>query len=322
MIINWNVSPEILVLGPIQIRWYGLMFLTGFSLGYRYMFKVCQREGFATEKLDSLLVHMVLGTLIGARLAHCLFYDPQYYLANPIRILYVWEGGLASHGGGLGVMGALYLFSRNNPEFGLMWLFDRMALPTVLTGGFIRLGNLMNSEIYGLPTKSDWGVIFERIDKLPRHPTMLYESFCYFLIFFVAYHVYYRWPSFVNTSPGTFSQTPSSKVESNEKSIGKDLYEKKKKSKDKKTVSSQSSDAKADISLPPNGLNFGIVIALIFFFRFFIEIVKENQEAFNMGISINMGQLLSIPYFLAGLYFVVRALKQNTELSSQNISHK
>ncbi|PIS09836.1 MAG: prolipoprotein diacylglyceryl transferase [Bdellovibrio sp. CG10_big_fil_rev_8_21_14_0_10_47_8] len=190
--IHWNVSPEIFELGPLRVRWYGLMFLTGFSLGYQGMKKICQWEGLPVEKLDSLLVHLVLGTTIGARLGHCLFYDPVYYLSNPLEILKIWEGGLASHGGGVGVIIATWMFMRKNPEFHLWWLLDRLAIFTVMTGGFIRIGNLMNSEILGKPTDGTWGVIFERVNQVPRHPAQVYESLCYFVIFAISYWVYLK----------------------------------------------------------------------------------------------------------------------------------
>ncbi len=191
-ILNWNVSPEIFALGPLRLRWYGLMFLAGFSIGFQLMKKVCRWEGKSPEKLESLLMHLVLGTTIGARLGHCLFYDPVYYLSHPVEILKIYEGGLASHGGGLGVIVALFIFHRKNPEFSIWWLLDRIAIFTVMTGAFIRIGNLMNSEILGKPTDGTWGVIFSRVDLVPRHPAMVYESLCYALIFGVTYKLYRR----------------------------------------------------------------------------------------------------------------------------------
>jgi phosphatidylglycerol:prolipoprotein diacylglycerol transferase len=256
MIIHWNASPEIVSWGVLHLRWYGLMFLAGFSLGYHFMKKICLREGKPVEKLDSLLVHLVMGTTIGARLGHCLFYDPVYYLSHPLDILKIWEGGLASHGGGIGVMIALWLFVRKNPEFSLWWLLDRIAIFTVMTGGFIRLGNLMNSEILGRPTGTDWGVIFEKVDSVVRHPAQVYESICYFVIFGIAFWLYRR----------TEERTPQ-------------------------------------------GLIFGFVLTAIFICRFFIEFVKENQSPFEQDLLINMGQILSIPFVIAGLYFIIRALR-------------
>jgi prolipoprotein diacylglyceryl transferase len=256
MIFNWNASPEIFSLGPLHLRWYGLMFLLGFSLGYRGMKRICEREGLPTEALDSLLVHLVLGTTLGARLGHCLFYDPVFYLSNPLEIIKIWEGGLASHGGVLGVLIATWIFLRKNPSFQLMWLYDRLVIFTVMTGGFIRIGNLMNSEIIGRPTFSNWGVVFERVDQLPRHPAMLYESIWYFLIFALAYSLYKKF------------------------------------------------EAKT-----PSGLIFGFVTAAVFFGRFVIEFVKENQSSFENQMTLNMGQILSLPFIAAGIYLVARALR-------------
>lgn len=193
MIIHWNASPEIFSVGMFHLRWYGLMFLLGFTLGYQGMAKVCRWEGKPVEKLDSLLMYLVLGTTIGARLGHVIFYDPVYYFSNPIEILKIWEGGLASHGGAIGICTAMWLFCRKNKEFNLLWMFDRIAIFTVLAGCFIRIGNFMNSEILGKPTDGSWGIIFERVDHLPRHPSMLYESFAYLLIFLSSYFLYRKW---------------------------------------------------------------------------------------------------------------------------------
>lgn len=281
--IHWNVSPDLFSLGPLTVRWYGLMFLAGFTLGYRFMVQVCRRENYSVEKLDSLLVHLVLGTVIGARLAHCIFYDPQYYLANPLKIVAVWEGGLASHGGGIGVIAALWLFSRRNPEFKLWWLFDRIAMPTILTGAFVRIGNLMNSEILGLPTKGDYGVIFERVDNVPRHPSMIYESICYFAIAAILHWLYWNWD------------------------------------KVRPPVAPLKGKKKNELVLPPQGLLFGAVLAMIFIARFGIEFFKENQETFNLGFPINMGQLLSLPFIAVGMFFVLRALAREKTARSPEV---
>lgn len=255
--IEWNVSPTLIHIGPLQLRWYGLMFLAGFLIGFQAMRKICQWENKPTEKLDSLLTHIFLGTLIGARLGHCLFYEPAHYLANPIQIFKIWEGGLASHGGSLGVLIAIGLFSRKNREFPLWWIFDRVVIFTVLTGAFIRIGNLMNSEIIGRPTDIPWSFIFERIDKTPRHPAQIYESLCYFAIALIGWLVY--------------------------------------------------KPLKAKL---PAGRVFGLSVALVFSARFFIEFFKENQEAFESSMPLNMGQLLSIPFIVAGLFVFARSFKR------------
>ncbi len=187
---HWNADPIIFSIGFFQLRWYSLAFLLGFSLGYKIMSKFCEWEGKSQEALDSLLVHLVLGTTIGARLGHTLFYEPSYYLQNPLEIFKVWEGGLASHGGVLGVIIAIWLFRRKNSEFSLIWLYDRLSIPTIMTCGFIRIGNFFNSEILGRPTDGSWGVIFDRVDQYPRHPAMLYEALSYILVSWLAFRIY------------------------------------------------------------------------------------------------------------------------------------
>ena len=188
--IYWNVTPELFSLGPLTVRWYGLFFVLTFLFGFlviRWMFR---REGKPEVDADQLLNHMVLGTVVGARLGHCLLYDPGYYLSHPIEILMVWKGGLASHGAVVGILVALYAYSRGRPDQPYLWVLDRVAVPTMIAGFFVRMGNLFNSEIIGTPTDLPWAFVFERIDSLPRHPTQLYESLAYgalFLVLLVAY---------------------------------------------------------------------------------------------------------------------------------------
>ena len=179
--IHWSVDPILLQLGPVQIRWYGLLFLSGFYLGFYYLQKVCRWENKPPEKMDSLLVYVILGTTIGARIGHCVFYEWDYFSNHLLEIFMIWKGGLASHGGGAGVLVALFLFSKFNPEFTFTWLCDRVAVPLTLAGALIRLGNLMNSEIIGQPTDLPWSFVFQRVDQIPRHPTQIYESLWYIL---------------------------------------------------------------------------------------------------------------------------------------------
>ena len=190
--IQWDVSPEIFSLGPLTIRWYGLLFASGFFIGYYLMQAIYKRENKPLANLDALLWYVLLGTVIGARLGHCLFYEPEYYLSNPVEILKIWEGGLASHGGTAGVFLALWLYSRRRPQEPFGWLADRLAIPTALTATFIRLGNLFNSEIYGKITTLPWAFIFERVDPHPRHPTQLYEASVYFVLFLLLLYLYWR----------------------------------------------------------------------------------------------------------------------------------
>jgi prolipoprotein diacylglyceryl transferase len=191
--IYWNASPILIRIGPLAIRWYGLLFALLFWIGFaivQWQFRV---EGKDEQSLNSLLTHLVIGTIVGARLGHCLFYEPGYYLRHPLEILMIWEGGLASHGGAIGVLIALYLYTRKHPDQPFLWLLDRIAVPTALGGCLIRLGNLFNSEILGTPTQVPWAFIFVREDQVPRHPAQLYESIAYALIFVVLLLSYRRY---------------------------------------------------------------------------------------------------------------------------------
>lgn len=177
MLIHWHIDPVIISFGPFALRWYGLLFAAPFLAGLYFFRRVFREEGIAEANLDRLLLYAVLGTVIGARLAHCFFYDPQYYFANPLKILAIWEGGLASHGGIAGLVCGFWLAGRTfSPPVPLLWLLDRLALPGALGAVCIRLGNLMNSEIVGKPTSGGWGVVFDLVDQVPRHPAQLYEA--------------------------------------------------------------------------------------------------------------------------------------------------
>lgn len=254
--IHWHPDPVLLQLGPIQVRWYGLCFLVGFLVGYQIVKWMCRREGKPVEPLDNLLTYIIVGTIVGARLGHCLFYDPGFYLSHPVEILRVWEGGLASHGGTLGVFLALFYFSRKNPEYPLGWIFDRVVVPVALVASLIRIGNLMNSEILGKPSDVPWAFIFDKVDQKPRHPAQLYESLTYFGLFLTTMTIYWRNPK------------------------------------------------------PPRWLLFGISMIVIFGSRIVWEYFKENQEAFESGLVMNMGQILSIPFVLLGCFLVYIALTE------------
>lgn len=191
--IFWDVAPTFIELGPLTFRWYGLLFAGGFFVGFFIMRWVYRREGKSEEDLDPLLIYMLIGTIVGARLGHVLFYHPGFYLSQPLEIVKVWEGGLASHGGLLGILVALYLYSRNYADQPYLWLLDRIAIPGVLAGSFIRLGNLFNSEILGVPTDLPWGFVFARVDRVARHPVQLYESLSYLIIFGGLLGLYRKW---------------------------------------------------------------------------------------------------------------------------------
>jgi prolipoprotein diacylglyceryl transferase len=185
----WNANPILLEIGPIQLYWYGLLFVGSFIIGLYILTWVYKREGRDYEVLETLFVYIITGAAIGARLVHCFFYEPSYFLENPIKILYIWNGGLASHGGVVGVLLAVWLFTRHYNE-SYLWLLSRIAIPAALSATAIRIGNFMNSEIIGIPTDVPWAIVFLRIDELPRHPSQLYESIIYLFIFILLLSVY------------------------------------------------------------------------------------------------------------------------------------
>jgi prolipoprotein diacylglyceryl transferase len=254
----WDVNPEIFQIGGYAVRWYGLFFALSFFFGYIIMQRFFNKEGVPITLLDELTTYMIIGTIVGARLGHVFFYEPEWYLAHPIKILQVWEGGLASHGAAIGIILALIIFSkvRHKP---FLWVIDRIVIVVALAGFLIRMGNLMNSEIYGLPTTLPWGFEFVRSTSpseglVPRHPTQIYEGFSYLVSFFLLWWYYYK--------------------------------------KDGK---------------PANGFIFGSFLILIFGVRFFVEFIKEPQVGFEAGLALNMGQLLSIPFVIAGIVLVFNA---------------
>lgn len=190
---KWNTGPELISYGNFIIAWYGLLFATGFFLGFQIMRWVFIREGKSLLSLDKIFIYMVLGAVLGARLGHCLFYDPVYYLANPLDILKIWEGGLASHGGTVGMLVAMYLYAKQTADISFYWILDRMTLPISLGSFFIRSGNFFDSEIIGVPTSVPWAIIFSRVDDIPRHPAQLYEALVYLLLFSLLTFIYKKY---------------------------------------------------------------------------------------------------------------------------------
>ncbi|HQH26787.1 MAG TPA: prolipoprotein diacylglyceryl transferase [Oligoflexia bacterium] len=188
----WGVTAEAFSLGPLHIRWYGLLFAFAFLAGYRIVAWVFARENKPSVDLDPLFITMFLGTVLGARLGHCLLYEPGFYLSHPLEILKIWQGGLASHGAGIGMFIALYLYARRRNNQPYLWLLSRMTIVVALGGALIRLGNFFNSEIIGKPTDIWWAVVFAHIDSLPRHPAQLYESLAYLAVFIVLVYLYRR----------------------------------------------------------------------------------------------------------------------------------
>ncbi len=209
--IVWNVSPDIFtlsksipVIGGFSLRWYGLLFALGFVAGYLIILKIFKKEKVSEKETDILFTYMFVFTLVGARLGHVFFYEPHYFLAHPLQILEVWHGGLASHGAALGILLGLYIFSRTQHR-SYIWTLDRMAIVVPLAGFFIRMGNLMNSEIIGKATTLPWGFVFKRAFEPQyatgaHHPTQIYEALAYLLIFFFLYRYY--WHHTENLKPG------------------------------------------------------------------------------------------------------------------------
>ncbi len=267
--IHWNVNPEFFSVGPISIRWYGLMFALGFLAGYQIMLKMFKYEASNIEWLDKLFIYTIVATIVGARLGHVFFYGWSYYSQHLIEIVlpiakgefgykFVGYQGLASHGGAIGIVIAIYLYSKKVTKRSMLWTLDRLIIPTALVGAMIRTGNLMNSEIYGVATNLPWGFIFERNhETVAKHPTQIYEAFGYLLVFVSTLWIFYKSKG-LKDRPGFI-------------------------------------------------IGFGFVG--IFLTRFLVEFIKENQEAFEAGMVLNMGQLLSIPFILAGGYLMYRAMK-------------
>lgn len=246
-------GPSIESIGPITPRWYGLMFACAFIFGYLHGAKLLKEGGRTQEEIDRLLIYLLISTVVGARLGHIIFYDLNFYLQNPEYIPAIWRGGLASHGAAIAIILGVWLYVRKTPKMSFLWLADRVA-PSIAIGGiFIRVGNFFNSEILGEVTDLPWAVIFARIDLLPRHPSMLYESISCILVLTVLLFIYYR-------------------------------YDKK----------------------PPEGALFGTFLAMLFTGRFLIEFTKINQAEFEAALILNMGQLLSIPLILIGVWLILK----------------
>lgn len=260
LFVTWNPDIVAFSLGAFAVRWYSLFWCLGLLGVYLLMHRLFRQQKLGEEQFEPMFMYCFLGILIGARLGHCLFYEPGYYLSHPMEMLlpirnvpgegWTFTGyeGLASHGGTLGLMIALWLYAKR-VKLNIMRVLDNVAIVTPICACAIRLGNLMNSEIIGRPTDVPWAFIFERVDMLPRHPGQLYEAICYAIFFFVGWFFYRTKPQRVGT-----------------------------------------------------GFFFGLCLFMIFLSRIFVEYTKENQEAFEEGMLLNMGQLLSIPFVLLGLY--------------------
>ena len=263
--ITWNPDIFLFHIGSFGVRWYSLCWAIGLFSVCLLEHKLYREQRIPEEKFDPLVFYCFFGIFIGARLGHCLFYEPDYFLSRPLEMVlpmkqdalgnwhYTGYEGLASHGGTLGLMIALWLFVRKT-GLKLLMVLDNIAIVTPICACAIRMGNLMNSEIIGRPTDVPWAFIFERVDQLPRHPGQLYEALCYALFFLIHWWFYRHRPEKVGT-----------------------------------------------------GFFFGLCLTLIFTSRIFIEYTKENQVDFENGMLLNMGQLLSIPFVLLGLWCMWRS---------------
>jgi len=191
LVIPWDVNPEIFRIGSFAVRWYGLLFASSFLFGYVIMNRIFKNENLGEAVLDRLTIYMAIGVIIGARLGHCLFYEPGYYLHHPLEIILIYKGGLASHGAAIGILTAVWFFARKEKK-DYLWVLDRIAIVVALSGFLIRMGNLMNSEIYGIETTVPWGFVFLRNHEVaPKHPTQIYEGLAYLMIFFLLFRIYW-----------------------------------------------------------------------------------------------------------------------------------
>jgi phosphatidylglycerol---prolipoprotein diacylglyceryl transferase len=279
--IHWDIDPEIINIYGISLRYYGCLFVGGLILCIYILNWIFRNENISHDKLEKLSVYGMIGIFAGARLGHCLFYEPSYYFSQPLEIIlpiqqtadggYKFSGfqGLASHGGTLGVIIALIIYAKTTKE-SIIKTIDLIAIVAPLAACFIRLANLMNSEIIGIPTNVPWAFIFVRDDNLPRHPAQLYEAISYLLIFGLMLYLY-----------------------------------------------------KTRRESLKNGFFFGLVITLIFVARFFIEFIKEKQVPFEEQMKFDMGQLLSIPFIVLGIGFIIYGLiKTKKNKPSAQLGHQ
>lgn len=257
--ILWNPDVDMFTLGGIHVRYYSVCWIIGLLLAYFIVRQLYKQQGAKEETFEPLFLYCFFGILIGARLGHCLFYEPSYYLSHPLDMIlpfrqtaagwkFTGYEGLASHGGTLGLMIALWLYVRKT-KVNIVWVLDNIAIATPITACFIRLGNLMNSEIVGNPTDMAWGFIFARNgEDFARHPAQLYEAIAYLIIFCIGIWLYKRYREKVGT-----------------------------------------------------GFFFGYCLTTIFTFRFFIEFLKDVQVSFERGMTLDMGQWLSLPFIVLGI---------------------
>lgn len=256
--IDWDVDPVLFTIGSFDIRYYSIFFAIAFWLGYIIVKKMFTFEQKPDKMVDMIFIYTIISTIIGSRLGHVCFYDWDYYSQHPVEILKIRNGGLASHGGAIGILIAMFIYHRQY-KVSFLWVLDHIVIPIALAAFFIRMGNLMNSEIYGKPTDVSWAFRFLRLHPdeamIPRHPTQIYEALFYLATFGLLWFLYWK----------------------------KNFYKQ-------------------------EGGLFGVFLIGIFGFRIIVECLKENQEAFEDNMLLNMGQLLSIPFVILGICCLIHAL--------------
>jgi phosphatidylglycerol---prolipoprotein diacylglyceryl transferase len=262
--IYWEANPDIFVIPVLNhpVRWYGVSWALGFLLSQQMMYFIYDRDLRPRKEVDTLTFYMIIAAILGPRLGHLLFYDPHLILENPINLIATWKGGMASHGGAIGILIALYFFARKT-QVPYLWIVDRLVIVSAFTGGLIRLGNLMNSEMIGQPTDVPWAFVFSAVDDIPRHPAQLYEAIYCFILFALLFSLWYR----------------------------------------------RRADGR-------NGLLTGVFLVVLFTLRFIDEFFKVNQEAFEDRMPLNMGQILSIPFVIAGLVILIQSLRKQRDSAS------
>ncbi|HMM18686.1 prolipoprotein diacylglyceryl transferase [Petrimonas sulfuriphila] len=277
--VTWNVDPTIFTVLSREIRWYGLLWVIGLIVAVYIVQRIYKSEELPEKWFDSLFVYMMLGIILGARLGHCLFYEPEYYLANPVEMLKIWEGGLASHGGVIGIIIAVWLYSKRVTKKSMLWTFDRVMVPTGFTAAMIRFGNLMNHEIYGGPTDLPWGFRFidnvglwmrgaEPVYTEPSHPTQIYEALIYLLVFGITMYMYWK---------------------------------------------TNAKDRQGLIL----GVGIALIFIARFFIEFVKNVQVDSEITMRENTGLILGQWLSIPFIIWGFWLIWRSMKRKAEPTVQ-----
>lgn len=267
--IDWRFDPVAFSLFGVEVRYYGLMWALMILAGSKMFDNFCRREGLPQSVSESIFIYGTLATILGSRIGHCIFYEPEYYLPRPWAILTeIRNGGMASHGAAIGLLIGLYLFSRRN-KLPYVWSLDRIMMVVGFGGGLVRVGNLLNSEIFGHPTDMPWGFKFydstlwqNVAAPMACHPTQIYEAICYFTTFAIMAVMYYKY----------------------------------------------------DMGRKRPGAMFGVALIGVFFTRFFIEFLKFDQVEFEQGMMLDMGQWLSIPFVILGIYMIYRSFSRPEQM--------